>query len=69
MKKVELTALVGGIVLYFCENLAELGCPQKAEPDMWFRYLSPKKQQKVVNKILDIMDRDYEKFKKPSKKR
>ena len=43
----------------FCENLAELGCPQKEKnPDMWFRYLTPKEQSKVAGKLLDIMERN-----------
>ena len=40
MKTIELENLAADTILYFCENLAELGCPRDAEPDMWFRELS-----------------------------
>ena len=54
--------IINEVVLTFCENLAELGCP-KDEPDadMWFRYLSPKDQLKVSKKIMKIIkENNYE---------
>ena len=69
MKTVELSSLVADTILSFCENLAELGCPRdEKNPDMWFRNMSTKKQQEVAQKLLDIVDRDYERFKKEDKK-
>lgn len=63
MKMVDLEDLVSDIVLTFCENAAELGCPRDKEVDMWFRYLSPKEQRKVAEKMLDIQERDSKRFK------
>ena len=59
MKKKMNKKIVNEVVLTFCENLAELGCP-KDEPDtdMWFRYLSIKDQLKVSKKIMKIMKRN-----------
>lgn len=70
MKTVALEDLVAETILYFCENLAELGCPQKEKnPDMWFRYLSPKEQRKVAEKLIDIIERGAKRFEeKPTKK-
>jgi len=59
MKKKMIKNIVNEVVLTFCENLAELGCP-KDEPDvdMWFRYLSSKDQLKVSKKIMKIIKRN-----------
>jgi len=62
MKKKMIKKIINEVVLTFCENLAELGCP-KDEPDadMWFRYLSPKDQLKVSKKIMKIIkENNYE---------
>ena len=71
MKTVELSELVASTILDFCENAAELGCPRNQEVDMWFRYLSPKEQVAVGQKLIDIVDRDSKRFEndKPKKKR
>lgn len=57
--KDNIAKIVNEVVLTFCENLAELGCP-KDEPDadMWFRYLSPKDQLKVSKKLMKIIERN-----------
>ena len=47
-----------GTIMTFCENLAELGCPKEAEPDMWFRNMSYEDQSEVVNKMFKINDRN-----------
>jgi len=61
---IELSALVADTILSFCENLAELGCPrEEKEPDMWFRNMSTKKQQEVAEKLIDIVERDINRFK------
>lgn len=57
MKTVALEDLVIITVLGFCENAAELGCPQNAEVDMWFRELDYKNQLKVSGKLIDIIRR------------
>lgn len=62
MKTVALEAITADAILWFCENAAELGCPKKKEVDMWYRYLSPKEQFKVAEKLLDIIDRDTKRF-------
>jgi len=63
----KLEKIVAKVILGFCENLAELGCPQDEEsPDMWFRYLSPKEQEKVAKKLLNI---NLEPFKRCKKQR
>ena len=57
---VNLEDIYASIILHFCENLAELGCPQSEKnPDMWFRYLSPKKQRSVASKLIDIEEKKY----------
>jgi len=58
MKIIAIEDIVASTVLTFCENLAELGCPKdEKNPDMWFRYLSPKEQRKVAEKMLEIEER------------
>ena len=63
MENNKLYNVMNKVILSFCENLAELGCP-KDEPDadMWFRYLSPKDQLKVCKKLVKIMERDSLRF-------
>ena len=71
MKKpivVSLESLVATTILTFCENLAELGCPKSADPDLWFRNLSEKEQDAVGGKLLDIQERDL-KIAKESKRK
>lgn len=58
MKTIALESLIAEAILMFCENLAELGCPMKEQPDMWFRNLSEQEQFEVGSKILDIGDRN-----------
>jgi hypothetical protein len=58
MKTVSIESLIVGTVLTFCENLAELGCPKDAEPDMWFRNLRPEEQIKIAEKMLEIEERN-----------
>jgi len=60
MQTVSLESLYVGTILTFCENLAELGCPRDAEPDMWFRYLSDEDRLKVAEKMMDIEERNME---------
>jgi len=63
MENNKLYKVMNKVILSFCENLAELGCP-KDEPDadMWFRYLSPKDQLKVCKKLVKIIERDSLRF-------
>ena len=69
MHKIKSSELVAGVILDFCENLAELGCPRnEKDPDMWYRYLSPKQQIEVGQKLIKIIDRDAKRFKKETKK-
>lgn len=68
MITVALEDIYAATILSFCENLAELGCPQNAEPDMWFRHLSPKEQRKIASKLIDIEERDYKRFAAEEKK-
>jgi len=50
---------IKNIILTFCENLAELGCPKdEKDPDMWFRNLDDEQQNKVVRKLIDINKRN-----------
>lgn len=57
MRTVAIEDLYIGTILTFCENLAELGCPKDAEPDMWFRELSYEEQHRVVEKMIEIEGR------------
>lgn len=58
MKTVALEELVANTLLTFCENAAELGCPQDQEVDMWFRNLSDYEKVKVGEKLLNIEERN-----------
>jgi len=58
MKTVALEGLMLDVIVSFCENAAELGCPLKKEVDMWIREMDIKKAHKVMEKLLDIMERD-----------
>lgn len=60
MKEIVLEGLVADVILQFCENAAELGCPRDKEVDMWFRELEPNDQLKVCDKLLYIMERPIE---------
>lgn len=62
--QVKIEDLVVETILTFCENAAELGCPREQEVGMWFRYLSYKEQFKVAEKMIKIMERNYEEEKK-----
>jgi len=66
---VSIESLVATTILTFCENLAELGCPRSAEPDMWFRELSEKEQDAVGGKLLEIQERESQKAATKSKRR
>ncbi len=57
MKTVALEDMYIGTILTFCENLAELGCPKEAEPDMWFRELPYDEQVVIVHKMFEIEER------------
>lgn len=57
-KTVALEDLMVEVIMTFCENLSELNCPRDAEPDIWFRELSLKKQRKIAEKMLDIVERN-----------
>lgn len=58
MITVEIEDLMAETILSFCENSAELGCPKDKEVDMWFRELTPEERRDVMDKLLDIEDRD-----------
>ena len=58
MKTLAIEDLMIDVILTFCENAAELGCPRDQEVDMWFRYLPYEEQLKVVDKMLSIQERD-----------
>ena len=68
MKTIELEEIVASTILDFCENLAELGCPRKSEPDMWYRNLSWDEQKKVADKLMTIVERDAKRFEEKPKK-
>ena len=68
VKTIDLESLVAAVILHFCENAAELGCPKDVrEVDMWFRYLSEPEMIKVGSKLLDIIERDHKRFNGKSK--
>ena len=64
MKTVALEQIVADVILSFCENLAELGCPKSAEPDMWFRELSNEERFKIADKLIAIEERYEEEYAK-----
>lgn len=57
MKKIPVEDLMLWVIVSFCENAAELGCPRNKEVDMWIRELADdsKKARKVMTKLLKIM--------------
>ena len=57
VKTVALEGLMLDVIVSFCENAAELGCPQEKSVDMWIREMEIKKAHKVMEKLLDIMER------------
>ena len=66
--KIELSELMLFCVVGFCENLAELGYRPKHGSvedvdgcDMWLRNMPVKKALKVMDKLIDIIERDYNK--------
>ena len=61
MKTVAIEDLIISTILTFCENSAELGCPRDKEVDMWFRELSYEDARKVVDKMMEIEDRNSQK--------
>lgn len=63
MNTVAVEDLMSECIVSWCENLAELGCPKDQSPDMWFRYLSEEKRRIVMDKLLDIIERDYDNYK------
>ena len=58
MKQIAIEEMLAYAIELFCENLAEIGCPKDAEPDMWYRYLSDEDKVKVASKLLEIEERD-----------
>ena len=63
MNTVAVEGLMSECIVFWCENLAELGCPKDQSPDMWFRYLSEEKRRIVMDKLLDIIERDAANYK------
>jgi len=64
METIAIEDLIIDVILGFCENAAELGCPkEEKEVDMWFRNLSPEGMLKVADKLIEIELRDAERFK------
>ena len=57
VKTVALEGLMLDVIISFCENCAELGCPREKSVDMWIREMEIKKAHKVMEKLLDIMER------------
>ena len=57
--EVQLEELMLFCVVAFSENAAELGCPRNKDVDMWIRELPIKKAKKVMSKLIDIIERDY----------
>jgi hypothetical protein len=58
MKTIAIEDLILDCILSFCENAAELGCPKDKEIDMWIREMSDKKARKIMDKLLNIMERN-----------
>ncbi len=58
MKTIALEDIYIGVILTFCENAAELGCPRDKDVDMWFRELSYEEQVDVSRKMFEIEQRN-----------
>jgi hypothetical protein len=65
--KIELSELMLFGIVSFCEHLAELGYRPKHGSvedvdgcDMWLRNMPQKKALKVMNKLIDIIEKNYE---------
>lgn len=66
MDKVKLEDLMLWIIVSFCENAAELGCPRDKDVDMWIRDMAMDdkgKARRVMAKLSDIMERNEKKDK------
>jgi hypothetical protein len=57
-KRTTVESHVADMVLTFCENAAELGCPRDKDVDMWFRELPKGKMKEVAKKIIAIQKRN-----------
>ncbi len=58
MKTIAVEDLMLEVIIAFCENAAELGCPKDKEVDMWIRELPYKKARKVMDKLVNLLDKD-----------
>ena len=60
IKTVAIESLMDNVVMGFLENLAELGCPQNEKDlDLWYRNINVQDRNKIMEKLLDIMERNY----------
>ena len=68
IKTNEILKAEASIILAFCENAAELGCPRDKEVDMWFRASTnidgtPSEEQlQLMTHLHEIIERDKERF-------
>ena len=60
VKTVALEGLMLDVILSFCENAAQLGCPKTKEVDMWIRELEPQKAIEVMEKLLCIIEKPWQ---------
>jgi hypothetical protein len=60
MKTIAIEDIMADTIVSFCENAAELGCPRDQDVDMWFRYLAPEERFKIMDKLIEIQEREDE---------
>jgi hypothetical protein len=62
MNSIAVEDLMTSVILTFCENAAELGCPRDKDVDIWFREMCYDKDieevRALMNKLFDIIGRD-----------
>jgi predicted Fe-S protein YdhL (DUF1289 family) len=68
METIAVEDLMADTIVSFCENAAELGCPREKDVDMWFREMTREERYQVMSKLIDIEERNYQRFKDEEEK-
>ena len=60
MKTIALEDIMGDTILSFLENVEELGCPHDEYIDMWFRNRTNEEREDIMDKLLEIQERQLQ---------
>jgi len=61
--KVNVEDLMLAVIISFYDSAAELGCPSDKDVNVWIREMNYKNAFKVMEKLEDIIMKDYNAFK------